>query len=266
MTSIRDIVKVSQQLLSDNSPAILTGIGVAGTITTSLLMGRAALRANDMITKERLALFMNDPKNEHEHISDYDLTTREKVELTWIEFVPPAASMMLTIAAIVGANRIGTRRTAAIAAAYSVAEKARVEYAEKVVEHIGKNKERKIRDEVQQDRMQRDSVGRQEVFATGGGQDLCYEKFTGRYFYSSMETIKHAMNKVNHEINSGVYASLSDFYDYLGLDHTGVSDELGWNGDKLMDIMFTTTTADDNRPCIAFEYRVEPIRNYFRGH
>lgn len=258
MTSIRNIVKISQQLLSDNSPAILTGIGVAGTITTAVLAHRAALRANEIVEKEQIRLDLFD--------KSHPLEPREKAELVWMEYIPPVMAGVVTVGAIIFANRIGTRRTAAIAAAYSISERARVEYAEKVVEHIGKNKERKVRDEIAQDRLNSSPASRQDIYATGGGGDLMFEQFTGRYFYSTIENVKHAQNRVNHEIVNGVYASLSDFYDYLGLPHTGVSDELGWNGDHLMEITFSTGAADNGSPCHIFNYHVEPVRNYFRVH
>jgi hypothetical protein len=251
-------------MAKDNSPLILTAIGVAGTVTTAVLTGKAAIKAERILTLEDDARrsWQGTPS---EHISKpLPVTFREKVELTWKEFVLPGASLVGTIACIICANKIGTRRAAAMAAAYSLSERAMVEYKDKVVEQFGKAKEQKVRDEILQDRMETDKVGTQEIFATGNGADLCYEKLTGRYFYSSMENIKHAMNRVNYKINRNHEASLNDFYDFIGLDNNGIGDELGWNLDKQMDIMFTTTLADGNRPCLAFDYRVEPIRDYFR--
>ena len=259
--TLNNLVARAGKMASDNSPLILTAIGCVGTVTTAVLASKATIKAVDIIAQEQLRLDLTSPQERA-----YQLDNKDRVLLVWKEFMPAIVSGVGTITCIICANRIGTRRAAAMAAAYSLSERAFVEYKDKVVEQIGKNKEQKVRDEVMQDRMTRDRVDAQEIFATGGGGDLCYEKFTARYFYSSMENIKHAQNRVNHDINNGVYASLSDFYDYLGLDHTGVSDELGWNGDHLMDITFSTTLADGNRPCIAFDYRVEPVRNYFRIH
>lgn len=261
--TLSNLAKRGAQLASDNSPLILTAFGVVGTVTTAVLSARAGARAN-------LVLIGEDERRlntmRREMVDVETPTLKEEFLLVWKEFIPPVLSLVGTVTCIICANQIGTRRTAALAAAYSLSEKAASEYTDKVVEHFGKAKEQKVRDEIQQDQMKKNSVGRQEVHVTGGGDDLCYEKFTGRYFYSSMENIKQAMNRVNYDIVQGVYASLSDFYAYLGLHSTGVSDELGWNGDHLMDIKFSTTIADDNRPCIAFEYRVEPVRNYFRVH
>ena len=153
-----------------------------------------------------------------------------------------------------------------MAAAYTVSEKAFEEYREKIVEKLGANKERQARDEVAQDRVNANPVGRTEVIVTGGGNVLCYDMYTGRYFQSDMETIKQAQNNLNHHILNNVYASLNDFYDMIGLSRIKTGDEIGWNSDKLMEIYFSTTMSDDQKPCIAIDFSVEPVRNYFRTH
>jgi hypothetical protein len=261
---LSSLAKRGAQLASDNSPLILTAFGVVGTVTTAVLAGKAAIQAHEMIQYEE-----EDRRRQNTKAGELliePMTDREMFVYSWKYFIPPALSLVGTITCIVCASTVANKRTAALAAAYSLSEKAAGEYKDKVVEHFGKTKAQKVEDELQQDRMDRNPVSQQRPRTTGGGSDLCYERFTDRYFYSSMETIKQAMNRINYDINQGVYASLSDFYAYLGLGPTGVSDELGWNGDHLMEIRFSTTVSDDNRPCIAFDYHVEPVRNYFRVH
>ena len=202
----------------------------------------------------------------HEEDREYEVTLTEMAKMTWKEYIPPAISGALTISAIIMANRIGTRRTAAMAAAYSLSDKAFSEYKEKVVEHIGKNKELKVRDEIAQDRVNDAPVGTREVIITGGGEVLFFDMYTSRYFKSDMETVKKAMNDVNYMILNHDSASLTDFYDKIGLSRTKHSDDVGWNHDKLLDIQFSTTMSEDDRPCIAIDFKAAPIRNYFRMH
>jgi hypothetical protein len=193
------------------------------------------------------------------------LDYKEKVKLTWTLYIPATTSAVLTCGAVIGANQIGTRRAAAVAAAFSLSEKAFGEYKEQVAKKFGETKASVIVDEVQQERMNRNPVQDREVIILTGEQ-LCYDSYSGRYFQSDMESLKKAMNDLNFKINNNNYASLSDFYDLIGLDRTAVSEDVGWNLDKLLDIHFSTVLATDGRPAIALEYRVEPIRNYFRVH
>lgn len=141
----------------------------------------------------------------------------------------------------------------------AIAERSFAEYRDKVVEEIGKNKEQKIRDTIAQEQGDKNPPGKQ-IIITGGGNVLCCELYTMRYFRSDMESLRRAENKINSKINNELYVSLSEFYYILGLRPTCVSDEVGWNSDKLMELEFSTIMSEDNEPCIAFKYNyVKPV-------
>jgi hypothetical protein len=61
-----------------------------------------------------------------------------------------------------------------------------------------------------------------------------------------------------------MYASLSEFYDRIGLPTTPYSEEVGWNSDHMMEIVFSTVLTEANQPCVVLEYLVSPIRGYAR--
>ena len=255
---IKQLAKQAEKYTVDNSPLILTGVGVAGTITTAVLTGKAAVKADRILQSQKLW--------ETKFGEGHDLTKKEKFNLVWKVYVPAAGVGAVTVTAIVGANQIGTRRAAAVAAAYAVSEKAFVEYKDKVVEKFGETKHQQVRDAVAEDRMKSEPVSEREVIIAQPDGVLCYESFTGRYFKSSMEDLKKAQNDLNYRVLNDNYASLSQFYDFLGLPHTDISDDMGWNLDKQMEIEFSTQLADDGRPCIVLSYNVVPIRDFFRLH
>lgn len=242
-----DILKQVEKFAVDNSPAILTGVGVAGTITTAVLTGRASIKAQRILDRE---------------VHPVDFV--DKVKLVWTQFIPPVTVGAVTIACIIGANRIGTRRAAALAAAYSLSEKAFTEYKEKVVEKIGEKKEHVVRDELAQKRVDQDPLSNKEVVITGNGDVMFYDSLTGRYFKSNMEAVKRAENEINKLILDDGDASLSMFYDKLGLKPTAYSEEVGFNYENMLDVYFSSTISEDNQPCISLEYRAVPVRNYFR--
>lgn len=242
--NMRTALKQFEKLTIDNSPAILTTVGVVGTLATAILTGKATFKAAEILAEENSA----DPK--------------DKVRLVWKEYVPAAGVGVITVVSIVGANRIGSRRAAAIATAYAVSEKAFSEYKNKVLDKVGENKEREIRAEVAQDRVNR-TPGSREVIISGTDV-LCYETFTGRYFQSDMETLRKAQNDINAKILNDTYASLTEFYDRIGLESTTYSEEVGWNVDNLMELHFSTIMSEDNRPCICIDYTVMPVRKYYK--
>jgi hypothetical protein len=254
------LLKGSSKIVADNSPAILSAIAVTGTLTTAYLSGRAAFKASQIIDDaqgDRDQDFGEDPLL---------MTTREKVELTWKLYIPAASTVVMTIACIVAANRIGTRRAAALAAAYKFSERAIAEYKGKVVEKLGETKEQAVRDEVAQERIDKNPPVKGSIVATGRGSVLCYDELFDRYFLSDLQAIRKAQNDTTIlTINDG-YASLSDFYKYVGLNPTVYSDEVGWNNDQIMDLKISTCLAPDDTPCISMGFAVFPIREYLNLH
>jgi hypothetical protein len=250
--SLTKQVKRFEKLILDNSPTVLTGAAVAGTITTAILTGRAAVKADRFL--------------EHQsYIQQRDFETKEVVQMTWRLYIPPIAVGGLTVASIIMANRIGNRRAAALAAAYAVSEKAMAEYKEKVVDKIGEKKEQAIRDEIAQDQVTRTPAS-QAVVMVGYGDVLCFDSYSGRYFNSSVESIKKAENELNHRILNDMYASLTDWYNLIGIASIEFSDEVGWNVDKLLEVRFSSVLTDDNKPCLSVDFNVSPIRDYYRLH
>lgn len=253
--TLSEITNKALKFVSDNSPVILTTIGVTGTVTTAILASRASVKATRLIDDREYEL-------ETQDLPPMDI--KEKIKLTWQFYIPAVSTGMMTIACVVAANRIGSKRAAAMAAAYSLSEKAFTEYKEKVVEKLGEKEETKIRDEINQDRVNRNPVSNNEVIITGQGNVLCYDTITGRYFESNADAIRKAVNEVNFQIIHEMYASLNDFFNKIGLSPTAYSSEVGWNADALLEVHYSTTLSEDDRPCIALEYETHPIRDYAR--
>ena len=250
--NLRYLASRASKLAADNSTTIFTAIGVTGVITTAYLAGRASYNAAELLLDEKMA----------GRDGEDALDIREKIDLTWKLYIPPVMTGVVTVGCIIAANRVGTRRAAALAAAYTLSEKAIVEYKEKVVEKLGEKKEQDIRDDLARDRIRKNPD--REVIIIDGNEVRCFEAYTGRYFTSSVEALKKAQNIVNHQVNNSYYASLTDFYDAIGLPRTAMSDEIGWNSDKLLELSFSAVLPEDGRPYVSFDYEVVPIRNYHR--
>lgn len=253
-----DISRRAGKLVADNSPVILSAIAVTGTVMTAVLTGKASFKAALIIDEEKLRLHLEE--------NDAPLEVKERVDMVWKLYVPAAGTAAMTIFCIIAANRIGTRRAAALASAYKISEKAWGEYKDKVIETIGRKKEEAVRDEVAQDRVDNNPVSKTNLIVTGGGKELCFEEFTGRYFETDVQSLRKAQNDINHQVNNSYYASLTDFYDLIGLPRTSLSDEFGWNSDELLELEFSTTMSKDERPCISIGFRAVPIRDYHRVH
>jgi hypothetical protein len=225
---------------------IMTVIGVTGTLATAYLTGKASFKAAEILAEE-----------------DPHMEAKEKLLVVWKLYVPAAGTAALTVAAILFSHHVNARRAAAMASAYALSEKIFEEYKEKVIEKLGNKKEEEIRHELNQDRLDRNPASKSEVIIINGNV-LCYDKLSGRYFLSDYEAIRKAANDINEQIIHSHYASLGDFYDKLGLPQIGLSEELGWNLDTMLDLKLDHGISDDNRPCLVIEYEVSPARSYFR--
>lgn len=253
--NIQGLAKHVERVAVDNSPAILTAIGVTGTVTTAIFASKASFKAADIIREmESEDGVLEDPKQR----------LVERTKATWQLYIPAVGVGTATIACIVFANQIGTRRAAAMAAAYSMSEKAFSEYREKIVEKVGATKEQEARDEIAQERVERNPLGSQ-VIVMNDREVLCFDQYTGRYFNSDMETLKQAQNKINYRMIRENYASLNDFYDCVGLDWVPTGDDIGWNSEQMLELSFTTVLSDDQRPCIAIDFHTVPVRNFYRN-
>lgn len=249
----RDIRRV----VSKRSPEILTGLGIAGMLTTTILAVKATPKALELIEAESGI----DPETGEA----YEPTTRYKIELCWKLYIPAAVTGAVSTACLIGACSVNTRRNAALAAAYTLSDNALREYKSKVLETVGEKKEQIIKDKVAEKQVKDNPVSKNEVIITEKGQSLCFDSLSGRYFKSDIDKIKKVQNDLNAEILSSMcgYVSLNDFYDELNLSHTEIGDTLGWNLDNRIDIYFSAIVAEDGTPCIVIGHNNAPKYGYY---
>lgn len=252
--NLSKVAKNMQHTLGKYSPQILTGIGVAGMITTVVLAVKATPKALELIEDKK------------EELDAGELTVVDTVKTAWKPYVPAVVTGVLSTVCIIGGNAVGTRRTAALAAAYKISETALHEYKDAVVETIGEEKAKEVKEKVAQNKLDKNPVVEKQIIVTNKGTFLCYDSLSGRYFQSDMETIRKAQNDINDYLFSEDYASLNMFYDFLGLEHTRLGAELGWKIDSgTLQIEFDSTLASDKSqgiapgtPCLVLDYNVAP--------
>ena len=251
MDTITNVLNRLQFTMVKHGPEILTGIGIAGMVTSTVLAVRATPKAIRLLEEEA-------------NSKDDVLTVPEKVKTCWKCYIPAAVTSAASIACLIGASSVNSKRNAALAAAYNISTAALTEYKDKVIDTVGEKKERAIRDEIAKDKIEKTPVHTKEIIVTGKGKTLCYDGIFGRYFESDMDTIRRALNVINREIIHGdMYVSLNDFYDAIGIGPIPIGNELGWNiDDGEIEIDFSAQLTEDDRPCIVLDYSVAPRYNF----
>lgn len=258
------IIHKAGQFLEENSSSILTAGAVIGTTMTAVLTAKASFKAADILSDDYHARAQAGVEKAQEEgfASVTERTTFEKVKLVWPQYIPPVIMGTATIGCVIAANVMSAKRAAALAAAYGISERNLREYKEKTLEKLGLNKERALRDEIAQDRVTTNP--NREVLVIASGDVLCFDMHTGRYFRSTVERIRKAENTINQELFNHQYASLSQFYEEIGLAPTSFSDEVGWNMAQTgaLEIRFSTTQTEDEQPCIAIDFTNPPKTDY----
>ena len=257
MSTVSTLASTVQGVVSKNATTILAAVAVSGVVATTVLAVRATPRALGAIHEATPLDF--------ENAEFLPLTRVEKAKVAWKFYIPTAVMGTATIACIIGGNTISTRRTAALASAYTLADTAIKEYQSKVVEVIGENKENKIRDAIAQDHLDANPVSNQIVSITSGGEMLCYDTVSGRYFKSDIETLRRAENTLNQRLLNSSYVSLNEMYREIGLDEVKLGDDMGWVPDNMLEFRFSARLADNNQPCVVLDYKIDPKLDWRQG-
>ena len=245
------LVKTARIFTDKHAPEILTGAGIAGIITTTILTVKATTKANMVLEEKKLDL-------DKENLSGF-----ETVKAVWPYYLPVVISGATSILCIIGANSVHVRRNAALATAYSLSETALKEYKDKVAEKIGIKKEHEIRDSIAKDKIDKNPVSDNTIIMTNNGETLCYEPLSGRYFKSDINKIKTAINELNRRVIFDTYVSLNDFYDLLGLESNDLGDKLGWRMEQNgIEIDFSSQLSSNEVPCLVIDFLTLPTYDY----
>lgn len=247
-----------ERLAINNSPFLLTAVGVLGVVGTAVATHRAALKGRETLLAADAKLVAQTAPGEEAEV----LTNKEIIVLVGTHYIPPVLIGAATITAIVMANRISTKRTAAALAAYALTEKKASEYRDKVVEKLGVKDERTLRDELIQKDINENPPKRELVIVSGDGGVLCHDQFSGRYFRCRAEVLKRAENDLNRQMIHDQYATLSDFYHMIGLDPTNGSEDLGWNFTQIFQLDISAVLVDQDTPCLSFRFDPNPVPGF----
>ena len=123
--NLKGLINKSKYFIGKYSPEILTGLGITGMITSTILAVKA--------TPKALTLIENKKKENGQSIEE-PLLLMDVVKTTWKVYIPSFTTGVISIACIISASRKNYKRNAALATAYSLSERTLSHYREKVIE------------------------------------------------------------------------------------------------------------------------------------
>ena len=255
----------SKRWITKNAPHILMAMGTGGSITAVIFAVKATPIAMYKIDQAR-----EEKKSENEVYADNEkyqvhpnLTFFEKAKACWKNYIPAAGMEIFSLLCFWSAHGIDVRRQAVLAGLYSTAEQALIEYQKKVVEMIGKEPEREIRNAIAQDHVDRNPP---PTLMIEPDTDV-WVYYSGYKFRSNYYTLKDIQNDANHELIANLYLSESDLLWMFDPEHRYVvpsqtSRNVGWSVDRLMQFDILPCATPDHQPAFEVEIRDKDGREY----
>lgn len=259
-TLIRTTNKIGL-ILKKNSPKILMGVGIAGSVVSTVLACKATLKVKDIL----------DEKNEtveqiHNCVEDETLDYNEedkKKDLTILYaqtgvklaklYLPSIALGALSIASIVSGYKILNRRNVALAAAYTVVDKGFKNYRKNVVERFGEEVDRELRHNIKAKQIEEKYIDKDGNEKTRKKKvyEIAEDKKPGEgiseyaKFFDEWNTDEHSKDPeynlmflrkqqdyANEVLKHQGYLFLNEVYDMLGIPRTQAGQVVGWIYDE----------------------------------
>lgn len=242
------------KLISNNSPAIMSGMAVTGVLGCIFLTARATPLAIDLVNEERERLYQEETGNDWPVPTGFKLTWQETIKVAWKPYLPTAVCALFTIGCVIGSNVVSQRRNAALVSLLSVADTTLKEYQNVISKEFGDDKRKEIAEKVKDNTFTQKVEGNTPL-SIRDGQQYCFDMYSGREFISDYNSICRAENEINRQILRDDTASVNELYYLLGLDDIGVGNESGWTVEKCpLEIKFSTYLNKDKKACLCIAY------------
>ena len=246
------LVHRTKLFVGRNGSTILTCMAGVGLIATAVLTAQATPKAMTRVENAR--------KEKGE-----DLTKAEAAIAAAPSYIPPVITGVATLACMFGASVLNKRQQASFISAYALLDNSYKEYKKKVEELYGEGANENVKSEIAKDKYNESDIEPED------GMKLFYDDFSGRYFESTLEKVQDAEYNINRDLSMRDYATLNEFYEYLGLIPIDGGDDLGWstgmNNDHYwqawIDFGHHKTIMDDGLEVISITMFSEPMLGWY---
>lgn len=248
-------------IFKKNSPKILMGVGIAGSVVSTVLACKATLKVKDILdekneTVEQIHNCVEDETVDYnEEDKKKDLTilyAQTGVKLAKL-YLPSVALGVLSIASIISGYKILNKRNVALAAAYTVVDKGFKNYRKNVVERFGEEVDRELRHNIKAKQIEEKYIDKDGNEKTRKKKvyEIAEDKKPGEgiseyaKFFDEWNTDEHSKDPeynlmflrkqqdyANEVLKHQGYLFLNEVYDMLGIPRTQAGQVVGWIYDE----------------------------------
>lgn len=249
---MNDLLSKSQLFLKKNSSTILTCIGAAGVVATTITAVKATPKAVMLLEEARAE-------------KGDELTKLEKIKIAGPAYVPTVVLGVSTLACIFGANILNKRGQASLMSAYALVDSKYKDYHKKVNELYGDDSGSVIRSEIARDKYDENTVSLE-----GEETRLYYDYYSNRYFEASPFDVQRAEYELNRTLIMSDFVCLNDWYRSLGIKPLKHGEDFGWTtfGNKetywqtWIDFIHEKVIMDDGLECIIVTIVQDPYSDF----
>lgn len=249
---MNNLLSKSQLFLKRNSSTILTCVGAAGVIATTVTAVKATPKALMLLDKAK------EEKGE-------DLTKLETVKIAGPVYIPSVVLGVSTLACIFGANILNQRAQASLMSAYALADRSYKDYRKKVDELYGEDAGTQVRAGIAKDK-----YDAQELPPLEEGNRLYFDFYSSRYFEATPSFVKTAEYEFNRKLMMDDCVYLNEWYHLLELEPLEHGLDFGWSTCANSDMYWQTwvdfhhekVVMDDGLECIIIAFNQEPYDNF----
>lgn len=225
-----------------NVPAIKAGVGVAGVVTTAGLAIYATPKAHD-----RMSNILDEEKGNKKAIAIR--TLKEVVPC----YIPTILSGAIAISCIVSSHKELSKKSAALATLYAASDQALKSYQHKAIERMGEKWHETTLHESNTEIIK----SRPSTIIAGTGKVVCYDKPSGDYFETDMQTIRAAVNDINASCIDQQFAGLNDFRLAIGMKALPLGNGKGWTAsDGYLNVRYDAQLNENDEPVLVIDYEI----------
>lgn len=263
--SVKQMFGRLNRSLSKHSTEILVIEGVASLIYSGVKIVQATIKSTreiDAKLAEKQKELDEENKYSEEPIPEAKMESKEVVKEVWKNYIPAVAAAAFGFACIFEADHIHRKGKSALMALYALSEADRVDFEQKAEKIVGKNKVQEIQQEVQQDRVTKESsnMSKADVIKTNHGNVLIKDAFSGRYFYCNEEFIRTKCNDLTYRLWSEMEMDLNSlYYEIPNMEPADCGNYVGWVAeDGPIEPTFIHTTSAWGEPCAVLYFTTAP--------
>lgn len=279
LPNIKGLALLGKAAVAAHRPEILFGTSVVTTVAAVIAAGKGGYDARGKVDAARMEKVASpEPPfdNFKEYFDEYlakgeDLTVKEKIQLTWMDYLPAAGLAGAAVGSTTGLHLVHIKEKKALAAAALMAiEEVKTEakqYQEQLVDAVEKNTTPKTQQKIADDAIDPNGDGVADTVQNSNHEIeelyLVRDGKTGRDIWSNQRRIDEACNDVNKFIAMHGDCDLNSFYSNAGFECLPDGDDWGWSG-AFVEVEWDQVTRDDGRPVRRFAFRSKPEKGYDR--